>query len=80
MSNDLLSKLLFKLHDRYQYMLKAYPKAARRERVRKKWYRKYGGGLTEEIGKENYFLKKISKMDDCAGRTIMLPFIYSEKR
>ncbi len=72
--------ILFRYYNTYQYMLKAYPKAAKHERVRKKWYNRWGGGLTEEIQKShnNTFFGLMPK-SDFTGGSIVIPLNFSDE-
>lgn len=68
--------LMYRHFNTYQWMLKHRKKAARKERNRKKWYARYGGGLTEAIQKPNPFISLIPETDGFSGKHIPVPLSY----
>lgn len=78
MKRTWFEKALFRCYDTYEFMCLKYPKASKRERVRKKWKARYGQCLREMLrghmaAPENHWLAAYMPMGDFQGKEIAIP-------
>ncbi len=66
-------RLLKRVYDGYKYMLDRYPKAAKKARIRKKWRKRFGRGMSDMIADEmpNPFAGLLRGEEFCGERFIM---------
>jgi len=68
---------MHRYYDTYQWLLTHRKKAAKKARNRKKWYAKYGGGVTEAFLEQNSFLSMIPKDESYwQGASIQVPLFH----
>ena len=72
------TKILKWYFDGYQMMIKSHPKAARKERNRKKWLKRFGPGLTEQLYDPNPFpFRELISKDPFRGAYLAIPYKFS---